>query len=462
MFVTRKRLSRRTMLRGLGATIALPLLDAMTPAGRALAATRARPPRLICMEMVHGAAGSTPLGIAKNLWAPAAAGRAFDLSPTSLASLEPFREHLTIVSNTDVPMADAYAVREVGGDHFRSSAAFLTQAHPKQTMGADVEAGISLDQLHAQRFGQDTPLPSVQMCIEPIDAAGGCGYGYSCVYTDAISWSAPHRPLPMDRDPRVVFDKLFGAFRDGLSAEERLRRLGDERSILDWVIASVPRLARALGPADRARLDDYLQNIREVERRIQNVEAYSRRGEAREFPEAPPGVPDSFSEHVKLMFDLQVLALAADITRVFAFKLGRDNSNRVYPESGFDGPFHPASHHSGREAKILNFARINAYHVGLVPYLLAKLKETRDGERTLLDSTLVLYGSPMGDSNDHNHKKVPFFLAGHAGGTIKGGRHLRASNGALLADVMLSVLHALGHDDLASFGESEGTFDLNG
>ncbi len=388
-------------------------------------------------------------------------GRHFDLSPTSLSSLEAFRDHLTIVSNTDCPSAGAYEVHEVGGDHFRSSAVFLTQSHPKRTLGADVEAGTSLDQLHAHRFGQDTPLPSVQMCIEPIDQAGGCGYGYSCVYTDTISWASPTRPLPMDRDPRVVFDKLFGSFTDGLPPEERRRRLAEDRSILDWVIASVPQLANSLGARDRARLNEYLEHIREIERRIQNIETYSRSGEPREFPDAPAGVPDSFSEHVQLMFDLQVLAFSADITRVVAFKLGRDNSNRVYPESGFLGPFHPTSHHSGREAKILNFAKLNTYHVSLVADLLHKLRDTPDDGATLLDNSVVLYGSPMGDSNEHNHKRVPFFIAGRASGALTGGVHIKAPPGTPLANAMLSVLHALGHDHLASFGDSEGALSLN-
>jgi uncharacterized protein DUF1552 len=451
-------LSRRTVLRGLGATVALPLLDAMVPA-RAAAAAR-RPRRLVCIEMVHGAAGSSAIGAKKHLWAPADTGGTFDLTPTSLRSLAPFRDVLTVVSNCDVENAEPFTASEIGGDHVRSSAVFLTQAHPRQTAGADVRAGVSLDQLYAQRFGQDTPLPSVQLCIEPVDQSGGCGYGYSCVYTDAISWASPTRPLPMIRDPRVVFDTLFGVYGAGATIEERRARRREDRSILDFVLQSASSLRTRLGAGDRARLDDYLETVREVERRLQAVEARNGGGEPRELPGAPAGVPDSFAAHVHLMFDLQALAFACDITRVFAFKLGRDNSNRTYPESGFGGAFHNASHHSGREDKIGDFATINTYHVGMVPYLLDRLRAIPDGGGTLLDHTLVIYGSAMGDSNLHNHKRVPFFMAGRAGGALGGGRHVKAPNGTPLANAMLAALHALGLDDLESFGDSTGTLEL--
>ena len=273
--------------------------------------------------------------------------------------------------------AEAFTAPEIGGDHFRSSAVFLTQSHPKQTQGSDVHAGISLDQIYAQKFGQDTPIPSMQLCIENVDQAGGCSYGYSCVYTDSISWASPDEPLPMVRDPRVVFDQLFGV---GATPAERKERRVEDRSILDWLGTSINRLKKDLGTADRARLSDYLDDVREIERRIQKVEAFNSSGEQRELPGAPIGVPDSFSEHVKLMFDLQALAFASDITRVFAFKLGRDASNRVFPESGFKGAFHSASHHQEKEERILDFAKINKYHVSMVPYFLEKLKNTPDGD----------------------------------------------------------------------------------
>ena len=443
-------LSRREVLKGMGATVALPFLDAMAPVKKA-------PLRLICIEQVHGAAGSSTYGAQQNLWAPATTGRAFDLSPTSLKPLEAFRDHITIVSNCDVPSADPTEAREIGGDHFRSSAAYLTQTYPKRTEGADVECGISMDQLYAQRFGQDTPIPSMQLCIENVDQSGGCGYGYSCVYTDTISWASPTKPLPMIRDPRVVFDQMFGVLGNGSSQERRERRQED-LSILDWVRESSKRLERRLGAADRVRLTDYLDNVREIERRLQAVEKRNDSGEPRELPMAPRGIPDSFAEHVKLMFDLQMLAFRSDVTRVFSFKLGRDGSNRAYRESGSTGAFHIVSHHAENPERVRELAKINAYHVGMLPYLLQQLKETPDGDGSMLDNSVVIYGSPMGNPNQHNHKRVPFLLAGHAGGAITGGVHLKAKNGTPLSNVMLSLLHTLGHDDLQGFGDSEGTF----
>jgi hypothetical protein len=459
-YLTKKHISRRAVLKGMGVTMALPLLDAMVPSGTAWASTAAAGKvRLACIEMVHGCAGSTAYGLANNLWAPKTGGRAFDLSATSLSPLEPYRDYITIVSNTDVKNAEAFLPPEIGGDHFRSSAVFLTQMHPKQTQGSDLRAGISLDQRYAQRFGQDTPIPSMQLCIENVDQAGGCEYGYSCAYTDSISWSAPDQPLPMIRDPRTVFDQLFGS---GATPKERDARRREDQSILDTITASVNRLKAELGAGDRARLANYLDDVREIERRIQKVEAYNTSGEQRALPAAPVGVPDSFEEHARLMFDLQALAFASDVTRVFAFKMARDASGRVYPESGVTTGFHNASHHQEKEERIKEFAKINKYHVSLMPYFLEKLKNTPDGDRTLLDNTLIIYGSPMGNPNVHNHKRVPLFLAGHAGGSLKGNLHLRAADGTPMANVFLTAMHAIGLDDVDSFGDSTGTFDLSG
>ncbi|CAN5749479.1 DUF1552 domain-containing protein [soil metagenome] len=458
MYLTKKHLSRRTVLKGVGATVALPFLDAMVPARTLLAKTAAAgKTRLAAIEMVHGAAGSTQFGLAKNLWSPAAAGRSFDLTPSSLSPLEPFRDYLTIVSNTDCKNAEAFEPNEIGGDHFRSSAVFLTQAHPKQTEGSDVYVGPSMDQLYAQRFGQDTPIPSMQLCIENVDQSGGCAYGYACVYTDTISWAAPTTPLPMVRDPRAAFDQLFGI---GATPEQRAANRRTDRSILDWVTQEVRRISKDLGAADRNRLSDFLEDIREIERRIQKVEAYNASGEPRELPGAPMGIPDAFEDHVRLMFDLQAVAFAADITRVFSFKLGRDGSARVYPLSGAALPFHPASHHGENENRIASFAQINKHHVSLVPYFLEKLKGIQEGDGNLLDKTLVMYGSPMGNSNVHNHKRCPLFLAGKANGHLKGGLHLKAPDGTPMANVMLQLLHDLGRTDIESFGDSTGTFSL--
>jgi len=445
----------------MGAAVALPLLDAMVPALGAMAgkgaAAQADPTRLVCIEMVHGAAGCNEYGASKNLWAPAATGHDFDLSPTSLSSLEPFRDKLTIVSNTDVVQAEAFEAKEIGGDHYRSSAVFLTQSHPKQTEGADLHVGQSMDQIYAQRYGQETPIPSMQLCIENVDQAGGCDYGYACAYSDTISWASPAEPLPMIRDPRAVFDQLFGA---GGTPEERAARRRSKASILDWISSEVAYLKRQFGPADAARMEHYLDNIREIERRIQRVEARNSSGELRELPQAPAGVPDSFGEHVKLMFDLQVLAFAADVTRVFSFKLGRDASARAYPASGVDRGFHPLSHHGGKEANVEDFAVLNRYHVSMVPYFLESLQSTMEGDTNLLDKTVVIYGSPMGDPNLHNHKRCPLFIVGGSHGGLDGNLHLEAEAGTPMANVMLSLMHGLGLDDMESFGDSTGAFPL--
>ncbi len=460
-FITGKHISRRTMLRGMGGALGLPLLDAMIPARRlwasSPAAVAANRTRLVCLEQVHGAAGCNELGESLNLWAPKATGRDFDLSPTSLRSLEPFRDYLTIVSDSDSRMADAFSPQEIGGDHFRTSAVFLTQAHPKQTEGSDVHIGTSIDQLYVQRFGKDTPIPSVQLSIENVDQAGGCAYGYACAYTDTISWASPSEPLPMVRDPRAVYEMLFGA---GGTPEQRARRRQVDRSILDWMLEEISALQRKLGPADRHRLDLYTENVRELEQRIQRIEAQNSSGEEREIPEAPVGVPDDFAEHMQLMFDLQVLAFMSDTTRVFTLKMGRDASPRIYPESGVYMPFHSASHHGNQEDRVREFAAINAYHVSMLPYFLEKLQNTMEGDANLLDKTMIVYGSAMADPNLHNHIRCPLFVVGGANGQLEGGRHIKAPMGTPMANVMLDMLHKLGANDIGTFGNSTGTFSI--
>ncbi len=458
--ITGKKLPRRTFLRGMGATVALPFMDAMVPALRFWSDSDAGldRTRLVTIEEVHGVAGCNDWGASQNLFAPAQVGRNFEMNDQNvLKPLEPWQDYLTIVSNTDVRMAEAYQPGEVGADHFRSSAVFLTQAHPKQTRGSDVYVGTSLDQVYAQRFGQDTPLPSMQLCIENIDQSGGCAYGYSCVYTDTISWASPTEPLPVIRDPRVVFEQLFGA---GATEEERSRRRQANRSILDWVTEDLASLKRNLGVVDQRRLDQYLEDIREIERRIELVEQRNTSGEERELPEAPAGVPDSFEEHVRMMFDLQVLAFETDVTRVFSFKLGRDASARSFPESGSDRPFHPASHHGGNEERILDFNTISRYRLGTMAHFLDRLQNTYEGDQSLLDKTMIICGSPMADGNLHNHRRCPLFVLGGANGRLDGNTHLRAPDGTPMANAMLSLMHALGVDDLSSFGDSTGTLSL--
>jgi len=461
-FITGKHLPRRTFLRGMGAAVALPFLDAMTPAGMtgqkaASAAAANKMTRLICIEEVHGLAGCTTFGASKYLYAPEQVGRNFTLVPDNpLSALDKYKDQLTIISNTDCKMAEAFAPPEIGGDHFRSSAVFLTQAHPKQTQGSDIWAGTSLDQMYAKQFGQSTPLPSMQFCIENLDQAGGCTYNYSCAYTDSISWASPNEPLPMIRDPRVAFDMLFGA---GATPEARAANRQTRRGILDWISGEVAGIRAQLGSSDKVRLDRYLDNIGEVERRIRMIEARNSSGEDRELPDAPAGVPDSFSEHMRLMFDLQVLALQTDMTRVIAFKTGRDAQNRVFPESGSSQPFHPASHHGNNEARILEFNKICKYRVGTMAYFLDKLKNTMDGDGSLLDKSMIVWGSPMADPNVHNHRRCPLVLMGGANGQLKGGIHLKADDGTPMANVMLTAMHKIGMN-VESFGDSTGEFSL--
>ena len=451
MFITHTHLSRRTVLRGIGATLALPLLDAMVPA-RAFGRTAANPRiRLGCLEMVHGSAGSTQYGLEQNLWMPAAVGADFEFTPI-LKPLEGFRDYLTVITHTDLKPAEAFSAAEEGADHFRSSAVFLTAAHPKQTEGSDVRAGTSIDQLYAQQYGQDTPLPSLQLGIENVDAAGTCGFNYACVYSGPISWSSPTTPMPMTIDPRMAFENLFG---DGGTAAERAARQRANRSILDGITLQVSRLRNDLGAGDRTRLNTYLESIREIERRIEKIEQQNASGEHRELPNAPVGVPDSWEEHVKLMFDLQVLAFQSEATRVSSFKLSRDTSNRVFPESGIKAPFHAMSHHGSIASKIAEYSKLNIYHMSLLPYFLEKLRDTPDGDGNLLDHSLILWGSPMGDSNVHTHRKLPLLLAGHANGRIKGNLHVKCANETPFANVLLTILHKLDIDQ-EQIGDSTG------
>jgi hypothetical protein len=443
MFIARKHISRRTVLRGMGVSLALPFLDSMVPAQTPLRKTAASPrSRLACIEMVHGAAGSAIEAFSKHYWSPAGAGANFDFSYT-LEPLAPFREYITIVSGTDARQAEAFEPTEVGADHFRSSAVFLTATHPKQTSGADVLNGVSIDQLYAQRFGQETPVPSIQLGIEYLAPTNSCGFTYSCIYSDAISWASPTTPLPPEINPRRVFENLFGG------------RIPANGSVLDHVAPEAASLKSQLSAGDTSRVNQHLDEIRRIERRIQAIERHNAGGGKRELFAAPLGVPDSWEEHVKLMFDLQVLAFASEVTRVSSFKMSHDVSNRIFPESGVKTPFHSLSHHNETPSVIAEFARLNRYHVSLIPYFLDKLKNTPDGDGSLLDHSLVLYGSPMGDSNTHNHRRVPLFLAGHAAGQLKGNLHCMCPDGTPQSNALLTVMRRLGVE-VGSVGDSTG------
>lgn len=451
MFLTKKRIPRRMVLQGLGATVGLPLLDAMVPAYTPLSRTPASvKPRFVAIEMVHGAAGSTEFGRAQNLWSPASTGRDFVFTPT-LSSLEPLRDYITIVSDTELKNAGSLTAEEDGpmADHARSSAAFLTAQHPRRAADTDIAVGPSLDQILAMHSQHLPPLASVQMCIEDLDTLSGvCGYGYGCAYSHTISWASATTPVPMERAPRTLFDRIF------LASESQ-----QSGSVLDTTAGERNRLRRRLGPADRRRVGEYLDEIRDLEQRIQQVEARNLDASGRELVGAPPSVPDSFAEHVGLMFDLTRLAFRADLTRICTLKLGVDRSQRLYPDSGVATPFHALSHHRQEPPKILEFERLNRYHVGLVTGFLERMRATPEGPGNLLQSSAVLYGSPMGDSHVHGHQFLPLFIAGQAGGRLRGNLHVRCAQGTPMANVLLTLARKFGVE-LDHIGDSTGEIAL--
>ena len=458
-FITGTHLSRRTFIRGAGASVALPFLDAMVPAGRSWSdPAQEQFTRLVCVEESMGCAGGNDWGDSQNFFAPAKVGRDFVFKEDSqLKPLEAYRDYLTVVSNTDCRMAEPYRAEEIGGDHDRSTAVFLTQSHPLQTQ-AEVFIGKSLDQVHAERFGQETALPSLEVTTEQMDRGGGCAYNYHCAYTTSLAWESPTQPLPAIREPRVVFEQLFGA---GDSAADRASRLQTNRSLLDWVASGLADLKRELGAVDRRALDQYTTHIRELERRINLVEAQNTSGEERQMPEAPSGIPDRWEDHMRLMFDLQVLALQADLTRVITFKTGFDLQNSTFPNSGTNKSFHGASHHGNVPSAIREFNIINTYRLSQMAYFLEQMKNTREGDTSLLDKTAIIWGSPMGDPNLHNHRRCPLILMGHANGALEGNLHLRAPTGTPMANVFVSLMQKIGHDPMQQFGDSTGEFPLS-
>ncbi|WP_263418608.1 DUF1552 domain-containing protein [Terriglobus albidus] len=456
MFITRNYLSRRTVLQGLGVTLGLPFLDAMVPAQTPLHLTAAAPKaRFIAIEMVHGAAGSTAIGRSMNYWSPAQEGRDFAFTK-SLQPLEPLRDYITVVSNTELHNAMSLVPEEDGpmADHARSSAVFLTAAHPRRTAGGDIHAGPSIDQIYARAVGRDTWLPSMQLCIEDNSVAGECGYGYSCSYTHTISWASPTTPLPMERSPRRVFNSMFAPD----AGNGQATGTNTAASILDSLSDAVRSAKRRLGVRDRTTLADYLDDVRAIEKRIQEIERRNATAPKTQSSE-PLSVPDSFNDHVDLMFDLQLLALTCDLTRVITFKMGADRSQRIFPESGVTTPFHTLSHHRESPEKIEEFARLNQYHVGKAAQFIDNLRWTKDGDGNLLDHSLVLYGSPMGDSHVHEHRFLPLFLAGKANGALQGNRHVVCPADTPMANVLLTVVRRLGVD-AHQIGDSTGEIAL--
>jgi hypothetical protein len=443
-FLTNKTLPRRTFLRGAAATIALPLLDSMVPAfAQTARARQAAPTRFTGIFIPHGAA--------PGYWVPEGTGRNFEY-PFIWKPLEPLRQHVVLTSGL-WSQSSENPPGVTGADHF-VAAAYLCGVKPKKTTGADIQAGTTVDQVIAKHIGQDTLLPSLQLAVEDPGAnASNCGEGYSCVYTNTISWATPVRPLPMEVNPQVVFERLFG---DGGTAEERAARREQQRSILDSVTGSLTRLEHQVGASDRVRLEQYLTDVREIERRLQIAAQASSETPAIAMPY---GVPESFDEHIKLQFDLLALAFQADISRVATLLYARDLTGRVYPESGTDISFHGGSHHAENPGRVAQYARLNQYHVKTLAYFVEKLKSIPEGDGTLLDHSLVLYGSNMGNSNQHLHYDVPHVLIGGASGRLEGNRHLAfPSRTVPTGNLLLSILDMFGvHED--SFGDSTGRIE---
>ncbi len=439
MVITKLALPRRTFLRGMGATLALPFLDAMVPA---MSARAPRTPRFAAVYVGNGA----------NMfdWTPPTDGADFDFSPT-LKPLERYRSRTLVFTGLDnYPATDQ---GDTGGQHPRAAPAFMSSVHPKQTEGADVAAGTTVDQMIAARICRDSKLPSLEVSVDRNDVVGACDHGYACAYMNSISWKTPTMPLPAETNPRFVFERMFGS---GDTPEERLARVEEDRSILDGLSREIAKLSGTLGGADRAKLGEYLDAIRDVEQRITRAESTN---DAVDVPDRPVGVPVTFREYAELMFDLQVLTFQADITRVTSFMMARENINRSYNEIGLPEAHHSMSHHGNNPEKMQDFSKLNTYHVDTLAYYLDKLQSAQDGDGTLLDSTVVLYGSGMSDGNTHNNYSVPVVVVGGRENGLTGNRHLVYPKGTPLANLSLSLLDKFGvHVD--AFGDSTGHLSL--
>lgn len=436
MTITKKALPRRTFLRGLGTSVALPLLDAMVPAMTAFAATPASPVRRLGFVYM-------PMGAHIAQWTPTGEGKLAELSPT-LRSLAPVVDQLTVVSGME--LKNAYP-----GTHATSNAAFLSAAKAKWTESTDYHLGTTVDQIAAKHMGRETRLPSLELAMDLLATVGQCDNGYACVYQNNLSWSSPTTPLPAEAHPRIAFERLFG---DGGSAADRRAELRKSSSLLDWVREDIARLQRKLGPSDRTKVTNYLDSVREVERRIQKAEAATADSQLPDL-DRPVGVPAAYADHARLMFDLQVLALQGDVTRVITFQLARETSTRTYPEIGVAEPHHPLTHNGGNPEKLEKVAKINAFHVSLFAYFLEKLKATPDGNGSLLDHSIYLYGSGMGNPDVHDHVNLPVLVAGGGAGKLKGGRHIRYAEPTPLANLHLTLLEKAGVR-LDTFADSQG------
>jgi hypothetical protein len=446
-----KALPRRTFLRGLGATMALPLLDSMAaPLSAGTRGAAKTPIRLGYVYTPNGIVGACDKSPRPFLWTPKTAGAGFDITP-AMKPLEPFRDHLNVFSG--LAQVNGRALGDGPGDHARASATFLTGAHPYKTGGADVKVGVSADQLAAKELGKYTQLSSLELGLESQPLAGNCDSGYSCAYM-SMSWRSPTTPVPAEINPRAAFERLFG---DGESTEPALRmsRLADDRSVLDYVTDSLSRLQRRVGAGDKRKLDEYLDSVRDIERRIQLAEQQNVQTQM-PVMERPSSMPQDYAQYAKLMMDLLVVAWQLDMTRVGSFMLGRDGSNRAYPEIGIPDGHHSISHHQGDPAKVEKLIKIDELHVSMFAYLLKKLKETPDGDGSLLDHSLILFGSSLSESNIHTHDDLPIVLAGTAGGRIKGNRHLVYPRETPLNNLFLNMLDAADVPQVQGFGDSTG------
>ena len=441
MFISKKHLSRRTFLRGAGATVALPFLESMVPAQTLLKNTAALPKtRLGCFYVPHGAT--------MYKWTPATEGKDFQFSET-LSPLEKYRDRLSVISNVAHQAAKG---ADAGAEHARSAAIFLSGGQPQKNA---VRVGVTIDQVAAEHIGQDTPLPSIELAIE--DVSLSCGAGYGCAYFNTIAWRTPTVPLPMENSPQVVFEKLFG---DGGTTEQRLARKREDRSILDAIMEETTGLKKDLPAADRARVDGYLDDIREIERRIKTVLDKNAEADGQQIvPDAPVGTPEAFEDHIKLMFDLLLLAYQSEMTRVATLMYAKDLSPASYPASGNRGGFHGASHHANVKANMDSFALINKYHVQMLAYFIEKMSKTPDGDGNLLDHSMILYGSSMSNGNQHDHDPLPIVLLGGASGKLQGNRHIVTPAHTPMSNLLLSMLDKLDvHRD--SFGDSTGRLDI--
>ena len=445
MIISNKAIPRRTILRGIGASLALPFLDSMVPAFGAAASAAARPVRRFGVVYV-------PNGMVMKNWTPEAEGAAFELTPI-LKPLEPFRDDLLVLTGLSSNPPVGGLGGAAAGVHARASTRFLTDVPPRRGQGLEIEAGVSVDQLAAKELGQYTQLASLELALEGRDLTGSCDVGYSCAYTNTIAWRSATTPLPMENDPRAVFERLFG---DSGSTDPsaRLARIQTDRSILDAVTERVARLQKRIGSRDRAKLGEYLEAVRDVERRIRKAEEQS----SQELPlvEQPAGVPATFEQHATLMFDLQVLAYQSDLTRVITIMIGRELSSRTYPQLGVSEAHHPISHHLNDPGKLTSLAKINTHHVNQLAYYLEKLRSTPDGDGSLLDHTIIMYGAGMADSNLHAPNGLPLLLVGGGSGTLKGGRHLKYPLDTPLANLHLTLLDKLGVSTVERIGDSTG------